>query len=129
MTDSKGERPEPRSLQGRAFQPATPAEVAEAIELAFDYRGDVTVQLSSGESVEGYIFNRYSNASQSFLQLFTKGESGAREVPYDEVVTIAFSGEDTASGNSWEAWVTKKESQRRAEAEQIAQDAKARGHL
>ena len=129
MTDSKGEKPEPRSLQGRAFRPATPAEVAEAVELAFDYRGDVTLELSSGDSVEGYIFNRYSNGTGGFLQLFPKGESVAREVPYDEIVTIAFSGEDTASGKSWEAWTTKKESQRRGEAEQIAQAAKARGHL
>lgn len=129
MDDSKGERPEPRSLQGQAFRPTSLAELAEAIELAFDYRGDVTVELSSGILIEGYIFNRYSKGSRSFLQLFPKGEALAQEVPYDEVAMIAFSGEDTASGRSWEAWVAKKESERRAEAEQIAQAAKARGDL
>ena len=129
MSDSKGERSEPHSLQGQTFRPTTPAELAEAVEVAFDYRGDITLTLSSGDTVEGYIFNRYSNGSRSFLQVFPKGESAGREVPYEEIVAIAFSGEDTASGKSWEAWVSKKESQRQAEAEQVAQEAKARGHL
>ena len=40
------------SLEGRIFQPASPAELAEAIELAFDYRGDVTIGLRTGEPDE-----------------------------------------------------------------------------
>ena len=50
-------------------------------------------------------------------------------VSYEEIVAISFTGEDTASGKSWEAWVAKKESQRKAEAEQVAHAARARGHL
>lgn len=33
-------------------------ELAEQIEAAFDYRGDCTVTLKSGEQVVGYLFNR-----------------------------------------------------------------------
>ena len=41
------------SLEGRVFTPNSTAEITEAVELAFDYRGDVTLTLRSGESVTG----------------------------------------------------------------------------
>lgn len=50
-------------------------------------------------------------------------------ISYKQISSISFTGQDTASGKSWEAWVAKKESQRLAEALQIAEDARARGHL
>ncbi|MBK8278360.1 MAG: hypothetical protein IPK92_21715 [Nitrospira sp.] len=58
------------SLEGRVFAPHSAAETAEAVELAFDYRGDVTVVLRSGESVAGYIYNRHISADDSYLELF-----------------------------------------------------------
>lgn len=117
------------SLEGRVFQPATHDELVEAVEQAFDYRGDVSLQLISGETVEGYVSNRDIHAAQPFLQIFPKGESGLRSIRYAEVKAISFTGKDTASGKSWEAWVSKKEAQRRAEAEEASNAAKARGHL
>lgn len=129
MTDSKYHTPEFGTLEGREFRPATVSELAEAVEQAFDYRGDVTLELTSGAKVEGYVFNRDATGPRPFLQLFPKNEAGACAIPYSEIVAIVFTGKDTASGKSWEAWVAKKESQRRAEAEQAAADAKARGHL
>jgi len=116
------------SLEGRVFRPANTAELAEAIEQAFDYRGDVTLEMADGQTIEGYVFNR-QGADLGVLQIFPTLDSGVRNVPYGDIVAITFSGKDTASGNSWEAWITKKEAQRRAEAEQIAAEARARGHL
>lgn len=131
MTDTKNhsEQSGLGSLQGRQFAPHSFEELAEAIELAFDYRGDVTVTLRSGQPVVGYLFNRTARGSDSTLEIFPEGEAGVRVVRYGDVVSIAFSGEDTASGNSWENWVAKKESERKAEAARIANDARARGHL
>lgn len=129
MTDAKAHGSEAQSLEGRIFRPTSPKELAEAIEVAFDYRGDVTMQLRSGEKLDGYVFNRTNTGSRPFLQLFPKGAAGERIVPYADIVSIAFSGADTASGKSWEAWVAKKESERRAEARQAEAEAKARGHL
>lgn len=117
------------SLEGRVFRPATHAELVEAVEQAFDYRGDVSLQLTSGQTVEGYVSNRDTQAAQPSLQIFPKGESGLRSIRYADVEAISFTGKDTASGKSWEAWVTKKEAQRRAEAEEASNAAKARGHL
>ncbi len=104
-------------------------ELAEAVEHAFDYRGDVTLQLTSNAAVEGYVFNRNQTAPRPSIQMFLKNEAGVREVAYEEIVAIAFTGADTASGKSWEAWVAKKEPQRRAEADQVEAAARARGHL
>jgi hypothetical protein len=128
MTDSKYHTPEHTKLEGRVFRPATPAELAEAVELAFDYRGDVTVELKSGGQIVGYLFNRDATGPKPLLQMFPES-GGMREVLYADVASIAFSGEDTASGNSWEAWVNKKESERRADAQRAEADARARGHL
>lgn len=129
MTDSKNYSQEAASLQGRLFRPFSPAELIEVLNDAFDYRGDVSIELRSGEHVEGYVFNRCLTGADSYLQIFVSGEPGLREVPYAEVVAIAFTGDDTASGKSWEAWVAKKESQRRTEADAAAADARARGNL
>jgi hypothetical protein len=129
MTDSKLHGPEAVPLEGRVFRPANRQELVEAIEQAFDYRGDITVELTSGATIEGYLFNRTATGSRPCLQLFVTEDAGARVIPYVDVAAIAFTGKDTASGKSWEAWVAKKESQRRAEAEQAAADAQKRGHL
>lgn len=131
MTDTKNHGVDnvAGSLEGRVFRPASFAELAEAVELAFDYRGDVTIALKSGESLVGYLFNRQVSGSESSLELFPSDSSIAQKIRYDQIATIAFTGEDTATGKSWETWITKKESERRAEVERVAADAKARGIL
>ncbi len=117
------------SPEGRVFQPASFAEFAEAVELAFDYRGDVTLSLKSGESLRGYLFNRSVNGSDSYLEVFPSDSSDTRNIRYDQVEAIAFTGEDTATGKSWEAWIAKKDSERRAEVERVATEARTRGIL
>ncbi|MBI3356509.1 MAG: hypothetical protein HY038_07040 [Nitrospirae bacterium] len=118
-----------RSLEGRVFRPACSAETAEAVELAFDYRGDVTLELKSGESIVGYLFNRQATGAEPSIEVFPADNPAPRRIPYHMIVTIAFTGEDTANGKSWEAWLSKKESDRRAEAEQIEAAARTRGYL
>lgn len=129
MTDAKYHAPEAGSLEGRIFRPETPGELGEAIELAFDYRGDITVELKSGDRVTGYLFNRTATGTQPTIELFPSTSSGTMTIPYSEIATIAFTGEDTATGKSWEAWIAKKDSERRQEVDRAAADAKARGHL
>jgi hypothetical protein len=117
------------SLEGRVFRPASAAETAEAIDLAFDYRGDVTLELRTGESLKGYIYNRRTTGAHPVIEMFPADNPAPREIPYAEIVSIAFTGADTASGNSWEAWALKKDSERRAEADRVEADARARGLL
>jgi len=130
MTDSKNHTAATSgSLEGRVFTPGSMKEAVEAIELAFDYRGDVTLVLRSGESVAGYIFNRQDDGSDPYLELFPADRPDPRCIPYRDIVTIAFTGADTANGKSWESWVSKKESERRAEAEKCEAVARTKGHL
>lgn len=117
------------SLEGRVFTPGSVTETAEAVELAFDYRGDVTLTLRSGESVSGYIFNRQGAKSDPYLELFLVDHPDPRCISYHDIVTIAFTGEDTANGKSWEVWVSKKESERQAEAEKSEAVARTKGYL
>ena len=131
MTDTKNHTSDPTScsLQGRVFSPQSLSELADAIELAFDYRGDVSITLKSGEVISGYLFNREVNAECSWVEMFPSSHPEVRRVQYDEVASIAFTGEDTASGKSWDTWVTKKESERKMDAARVASEAHARGHL
>ena len=116
------------SLQGAVFTFQSEAERHEGIDKAFDYRGDVTLTLGN-EQVEGYIFNRDSKARPPRVEVFVKGSEVPRIIPYADILAIAFTGKDTADGKSWEAWVSKKESDRKAEAERIKAETEAQGHL
>jgi hypothetical protein len=130
MTDTKNHTATGAdSLEGRVFRPSSQAELAEAVELAFDYRGDVTVELTSGESIVGYLFNRDAAGPDPWIELFPADDPGPRRIAYTKIASLAFTGEDTANGRSWEAWVSKKESERRADAARIEEDARTRGHL
>ena len=62
---------------------ASEAEVREALEKAFDYRGDVTLTLKDGRTINGYIFDRRTGA--------TLADSVVRVIPANErtKVTVA----------------------------------------
>jgi hypothetical protein len=84
-------------------------EVRQALEKAFDYRGDVTITRKDGSKVEGYIFDRRSGATlaDSIVRLYPRDSNQKVAVAYSEIAAITFSGRDTAAGKSWEAWVRK----------------------
>ncbi len=90
----------PDSLQGAVFTFQSEADRVEAIDKAFDYRGDVTITLHNGQ-VEGYIFNREPKAVPPRIQVFIKGSDEPRVIPYADITAIAFTGKDTADGKSW----------------------------
>ena len=98
-----------QSLEGQQFN-FEDAEIRNTvIELAFDYRGDVTLELRSGERLEGYVYHRNSQEPTPSLRIFPKNQAGTRDVEYKDILSIVFSGEDTAFGKSWEDWHNKKQ--------------------
>ena len=130
MTDTKNHTAAGSgSMEGRVFRPASQSELAEAVELAFDYRGDVTIELTSGELLVGYLFNREASLPDPWIELFHADNPAPRKLAYTNIASLAFTGEDTANGKTWEAWVSKKESERRAEAARVEADARTRGLL
>jgi hypothetical protein len=116
------------SLEGAVFTFQSEADRVEAIDKAFDYRGDVSITLRN-EQIEGYIFNREPKATPPRVEVFIKGSDQPRIIPYADITAIAFTGKDTADGKSWDAWVNKKEHERQAEADRIKAEAEAQGHL
>lgn len=88
--------------------------LAEVVELAFDYRGNVTVTQVDGTALVGYLFNRSATAAEPFVQLFDEAGGGPITIPYARIASIAFTGRDTAAGNSWKAWIERKERERAA---------------
>jgi len=105
---SYGHGGERGSLEG--WEPVIGAEVGleEAIDRAFDYRGDVTVVRQDGAEIVGYLFNRNAEVSRRFVQMFDRAGDGPLTIPYAEIRTIRFTGKDTAAGKSYEAWLRRK---------------------
>jgi len=117
------------SQEGKTITPQNRAELDEAIRLAFDYRGDTTLQLKDGSSMEGYIFNFDSKSGS--IQLFVKEgkDSVAKKLTFDQVQAVVFSGDDKAFGKSWDDWSAKSARQREEEAERARKLAETLGHL
>jgi hypothetical protein len=108
-----GDRPRPgESLEGWAPVPRPDLTLAEVIELAFDYRGNVTVVGTDGSERVGFVFNREAGAPEPFLQMFDEAGDGPITIPYARVATVRFSGRDPAAGKSWKAWQERKQGER-----------------
>jgi hypothetical protein len=97
------------ALEGWVPDLASEAELREALEKAFDYRGDVTITCKSGAVVEGYLFDRRTGRTlaDSVVRIIPKDSADKVSISYAEIAALAFSGRDTAAGKSWEAWVRK----------------------
>ncbi len=112
---------EKNELQGKIWEAASPEDLREGLEKAFDYRGDVTITRKDGTVIEGYIFDRHNapTLADSYVRLMPKDQPGKLSIPYSDIAGLAFSGRDTAAGKSWEAWVKKYWEKRMAGEENI----------
>ena len=98
---------EHQNLEGWVPQMVGDEGLRDALEKAFDYRGDITLTLKSGERIEAFIFNRHTGATlaDSYVQYFTPNSTEKRKASYAEVARLEFSGKDRAAGKHWEDWV------------------------
>ncbi len=98
---------EHEELEGLVPTLASDEDLKSALEKAFDYRGDVTLTLKSGEKIEAYIFNRSTGATlaDSWVHYFTPSAPDKRKVSYAEIARLEFTGKDRAAGKHWEDWV------------------------
>ena len=110
------------NLEGWIPDLASDDEIREALEKAFDYRGDVTLTLKSGERIEAYIFNRITGATlaDSFITYFTPSANDKRKLSYADIARLEFTGKDRAAGKHWEAWVEKYNQKKAAGEKNIA---------
>jgi hypothetical protein len=93
-------------LEGLVPTLASDEDLKNALEKAFDYRGDVSLTLKSGEKIEAYIFNRHTGATlaESWIQFFAPNSSEKKKITYDQIARLEF-GKDRAAGKHWEDWV------------------------
>ena len=104
------------TLQGADLSTLTDEETLEALEHAFDYRGDVTLTLADGEELAGYLFDRRKGASlgESFVRVMTAKSDDPVRVAYADVRRVKFTGKDAAHGKSFETWIKKYAEKKRA---------------
>ncbi|MDR3745185.1 MAG: hypothetical protein P4K80_03540 [Acidobacteriaceae bacterium] len=100
---------EREQLEGWVPEMATEDEVREALEKAFDYRGDITVTRKDGSQVQGYLFDRRSGSTlaNSFVKIIPTYEKNKLNIAYADIAALEFSGRDNAAGKTFEAWVKK----------------------
>jgi hypothetical protein len=99
---------EHEKLQGWVPTIGNDDELREALEKAFDYRGDITITRKDGTQVEGYLFDRRQGKTLAESLVRILPANGPRvSIPYSDVAALTFSGRDSAAGKSWEAWVRK----------------------
>jgi hypothetical protein len=116
------------NLEGWVPSLASEDEIRTAFEKAFDYRGDLTVTLKSGEKIEGYIFDRKNDGptlSDCMVRMMPKGRPDKVRIAYSEIAALAFTGKDTAAGKSFAAWVKKYREKKAAGEKNIGIDAES----
>ena len=104
---------ERENLEGWVPELAGEQEIREALEKAFDYRGDITITRRDGTVVEGYLYDRRNGKTlaDSVVRIIpTPREGGLTErmmIPFNDVAALKFSGRDSAAGKTFDAWVKK----------------------
>jgi hypothetical protein len=96
-------------LEGWIPELAREEDIRQALEKAFDYRGDVTITRRDGSKLEGYVFDRRTGTSlsDSFVRIIPSNARERLSVPYSDIAALKFSDRDPAAGKSFDAWVRK----------------------
>lgn len=78
-----------------------------ALDDAFGYRGDVTLELLDGSVVEGYVFDRRPapTLDASIVRIIPRESQDRMSIPYAKIRRVIFSGKDPAAGKTWENWL------------------------
>ena len=95
------------ALEGAVPSLASEAALRDALNNAFDYRGDVTLTLRDGASHTGYVYDRVEGPTldTSLVRLWPRESDSRLAIPYSSIAALVFSGRDTAAGRGWEAWL------------------------
>ena len=97
------------TMEGWIPNLASEQEIRDALEKAFDYRGNVTITLKDGSKIDAYVFDRVTRdtLAGSYVRVLPINSGQRVRISYADIAALAFSGRDPAAGKSWEAWVRK----------------------
>lgn len=73
-------------------------DVAAQIEAAYDHRGHVTLTLTDGRIIEGFLYNRELKPlkDEPYIEVIPKDSEARLRFPADQVKSIALTGKDFA---------------------------------
>jgi len=93
--------------EGDTLDASDPARLLASLDAIRDFRGDVTLVLHGGVTVEGFVFDVIvgSDLGSCALRLLVAGDATRRSVSGREIAAIRISGRDAAAGKTWENWV------------------------
>ena len=97
---------------GRGFSwvEGEPGSLEEMVEIAFDYRGDVSILLRDEDDLVGYLANRSISQqapAEAWIEVFPAAGGARRRISLAAIRGLILSGKDVASGKSWENWLKK----------------------
>src|ERR1700678_4129437 len=116
------------NLEGWIPALATVSEIHEALEKAFDYRGDLTITLKDGQKIDGDVYDRKIKGpalTDCFIRVMPKDRPDKLSISYSEIGALTFTGRDTAAGKSFAAWVKKYNEKKAAGETNIGIDAES----
>src|SRR3981081_2598462 len=92
---------EREQLEGWIPTLASDTEIREALEKAFDYRGDITITRKDGSQIVGYLFDRRSGSSlaDSFVRIIPANAPAKVNIAYSDISALAFTWRATAAGD------------------------------
>lgn len=93
--------------EGDALDASDPTRLLSSLDAIRDFRGDVTLVLHDGATVEGFVFDVIVGADlgSCALRLLVPGDATRRSVAGREIAAIRITGRDAAAGKTWENWV------------------------
>ena len=96
--------------RGFSWVEGEPGSLEEMVEIAFDYRGDVSILLRDEDDLVGYLANRsivQQAPAESWIEVFPAAGGARRRISLAAIRGLTLSGKDVASGKSWESWLKK----------------------
>jgi len=102
-------QPQGPARPGMSADASDPAAFDRALDLAVDYRGDVTIIRREGEPIEGYLYDRrrHDDPARAAVRLLPADGGRRVTIPLVEIERIEFTGRDPASGKSFDTWMKK----------------------
>jgi hypothetical protein len=96
------------------------SDIAALVAKAFDYRGDVTIELRDGSQVVGFVSNHYPKGTspdrEPRIEMMVPGRDDKLVIRYADITNVRFTGEDPAAGKSWEEYQARQAARKAADA-------------
>ncbi len=89
MSESPNTSDTEKSYAGHVPPLATAEQRRRAVEIAFDFRGDVAIETQDGETIEGFVYDRQDRPEQGLVvRVMPKDGSARRTIPAEQITRL-----------------------------------------